>query len=246
MSSEEIVPDLTVKSASSTNILTRFPSDLLETSVDPDNDVRDAQSSEAPNVSPKTKNPKLGTVSTSEEVESFEHSIDVICSHSTPFTTDGNQDQSSTNRDIFKPIECNIDSAKSHEINQVLAKHDNKDAFNGSSSIFNSANTEDKEISQSSALATKNVHITTSTLETTNNSTELTALIVKSNEINEKPIETSSINIDNSIPSYNKLDKMKNANNSSEKRAFEEYDEKGIAFPTSNIKAEVSQDFLTI
>ena len=36
ISSEEIVPDLTVKSASSTNILERFPSDLLETSVDPD------------------------------------------------------------------------------------------------------------------------------------------------------------------------------------------------------------------
>ena len=37
--SEEIVPDLTVKSASDT-ILTRFPSDLLETSVDPDMDTR--------------------------------------------------------------------------------------------------------------------------------------------------------------------------------------------------------------
>ena len=37
--SEEIVPDLTVKSASGT-ILTRFPSDLLETSVDPDMDTK--------------------------------------------------------------------------------------------------------------------------------------------------------------------------------------------------------------
>ena len=37
--SDEIVPDLTVKSASGT-ILTRFPSDLLETSVDPDMDTK--------------------------------------------------------------------------------------------------------------------------------------------------------------------------------------------------------------
>ena len=38
--SEEIVPDLTVKSASSTR-LARFPSDLLESSVDPDLDAKD-------------------------------------------------------------------------------------------------------------------------------------------------------------------------------------------------------------
>ena len=55
MSSEEIVPDLTVKSASSTNILTRFPSDLLETSVDPDNEAKGILSSDASNL-PKTSN----------------------------------------------------------------------------------------------------------------------------------------------------------------------------------------------
>ena len=55
MSSEEIVPDLTVKSASSTNILTRFPSDLLETSVDPDNESKGILSSDTSNL-PKTSN----------------------------------------------------------------------------------------------------------------------------------------------------------------------------------------------
>ena len=57
ISSEEIVPDLTVKSASSTNILERFPSDLLETSVDPDIGNKNTHS-----------NSETGTITTSDGI----------------------------------------------------------------------------------------------------------------------------------------------------------------------------------
>ena len=75
MSSEEIVPDLTVKSASSTNILTRFPSDLLETSVDPDNESKGILSSDASNL-PKTSNhTEIDIPSSSTKFESSDPSI---------------------------------------------------------------------------------------------------------------------------------------------------------------------------
>ena len=75
MSSEEIVPDLTVKSASSTNILTRFPSDLLETSVDPDNESKGILSSDASNL-PKTSNhSEIDIPTSSTKFESSDPSI---------------------------------------------------------------------------------------------------------------------------------------------------------------------------
>ena len=72
MSSEEIVPDLTVKSASSTNILTRFPSDLLETSVDPDNESKGVLRSDASNQPKKGNHSKIDALSSSTDLESLD------------------------------------------------------------------------------------------------------------------------------------------------------------------------------
>ena len=125
MSSEEIVPDLTVKSASSTNILTRFPSDLLETSVDPDNESKGILASDASNL-PKTSN----------------HSEIDILSSSTKFeSTDLSIPGSDKKISDEKTIE------RTTELNEKMEEEVSKKAIHISSSTLESLNSDSMQIS---------------------------------------------------------------------------------------------------
>ena len=194
ISSEEIVPDLTVKSASSTNILTRFPSDLLETSVDPDNDIKISIPSDTSKSS--NKNPKLAGMSTSEELESLEQNLDVIDSHQNQFDLDCKQEHDITKEDVLKPI----DSTKSHEINSVFESKDRSETLNAPTDSL--INTEHQIIRKAEIVSTRNVHVTTSTLESINHSTNLDSSLKKTEETTTKLTETDNYTRSSLFPQY--------------------------------------------
>jgi hypothetical protein len=235
ISSEEIVPDLTVKSASSTNILTRFPSDLLETSVDPDNDTKISLTSDSPKLVSSNENLKL--VSTSEELESFNQNVDVIDSNQNQFDLHGKQQHNVRKEDGFKPT---TDSAKSLEINSVFESKDRVETLNAS--LGNSINTEHQVIRKADVVPTENVHVTTSTLTTTNHSVNIVPSLKKNKELKEKHIKNDN-NASSSLMSLpNQHVKMEEIGNSSTKTSFERKQEQHVSEkPSFDLTKEVNK-----
>ena len=223
ISSEEIVPDLTVKSASSTNILTRFPSDLLETSVDPDNDTKVSLTSDSPKLASSNKNPKLGTVSTSEELESFDQNLDVIDSNQNQFDLHSKQQHGITREDGFKPK----DSAKSHEINSVFESKDRVGTLNAS--LGNSINTEHQVIRKDDVVPSENIHVTKSTLKTTNHSVNIVPSLKKNREIKENYIEHDNNATSSLMSLSNQHVDIEEVGNSSTKTSIEEKQEQHVS-----------------
>ena len=115
LTSEEIVPDLTVKSASSTNILTRFPSDLLETSVDPDNDAKGVLSSDTSDLAKACNPSKLDAPTSSTELESLDHGITGVENQVTEKNANDNKEEFENSEDeiINKVIHINPSTLES-------------------------------------------------------------------------------------------------------------------------------------
>ena len=156
ISSEEIVPDLTVKSASSTNILERFPSDLLETSVDPDIGNKNTHS-----------NSETGTITTSDGMVTNvkKTSVDEQDCQSS-FVNDRNQIEIISRGDQ-KESHCLTSStaaeqtSDSHDKNNLIARCDPIKELDDALSLRNS-NVEDQSINKSIKSDFHNVNITKS------------------------------------------------------------------------------------
>ena len=154
ISSEEIVPDLTVKSASSTNILERFPSDLLETSVDPDIGNKNTHSiSETGTITTsdgKVQNVKKTSVDEQDRQSSFVNDRNQI-----PIIYQGDQKESH----CLTSSTAAEQTSHSHDNNNLIARSDPIKEQNDALTTSNS-NGEDQSINKSIKSDPHNVNIT--------------------------------------------------------------------------------------
>ena len=153
------MPDLTVKSASSTNILERFPSDLLETSVDPDIDNKNTYSySETATITTSD-----GTVKNVKKASVDEQDPKT---RQRAFVNDRNQ-ISIISRGDQKESHCLTSStaaqqtSHSHDNNNLIARCDPIKELDDALSHSNS-NVEDQSINKSIKSDLYNVNITKS------------------------------------------------------------------------------------
>ena len=203
--------------------------------MDPDNDTKVSVNSDSPKLASSNKNPKIGLVSTSEELKSFDQNKDVIDSNQHQFDLHGKQQYSVTKEDGFKPK----DSAKSHKINSVLESKDRVETLN--MSLGNSINTEHQVLRKDDVVPTENVHVTTSTLETTNHLVNIAPSLKKNKDIKENYIEHDN-NARSSLMSVsNQHVNMEEVGNSTTKGSFEEKVEQHVSVkPSCDLTKEVN------
>lgn len=147
--------------------MTRFPSDLLETSVDPDNDIKDIPSSDIP---PST------------EIKSFKPTLS-----QNKYETQ----QDSKRENSLRTIECAKNNARLHEVDLTLQHKHQRNPLLSTSSLLNQMHPEDQLINLEKVLDSKTFHITTSTLETAN-STEITSSLEISKEKEDQLCEVGN------------------------------------------------------
>ena len=175
ISSEEIVPDLTVKSASSTNILARFPSDLLETSVDPDIDIKNTPSSDQP--APNETNSHL--FQSTKDFEFLEQNLNPILAPIDRLEASKYQSKGIEIENSMRTIEGTTDSERRIPDDFIQKDKDGNASLPTASSISNQMQSKYEGENLEKMLETKEFNVTKSTLETGNSSDTLCSLEMK-------------------------------------------------------------------
>ena len=172
--------------------MTRFPSDLLETSVDPDTDIKDTLSSDIPPFEAADINPQSFKRTTSKECQSLKQNTNLGAFQVNQLGPNKYEAQEIETEHSVRTIECATDSARFREADLTLLHTDKREPLSTASGLLNQTHrSEDQLINLENVFDTKTFHVTRSTLETAN-STEIPSSLDISKEEEDQSYESGN------------------------------------------------------
>ena len=203
----------------------RFPSDLLETSVDPDTDVKDnSVLADQDKISSTNVKHKLGSVTSIELESTFDQNLDVIDDHLHQPTSDTQHETQLIEKEeaTRTTIKSCTDSEKSHEkITHDFSSNEKTEAL---SDVYTKhdyiKSTEDELVENVKCAGNSNIYITTNTKDITNLN-ETQACLIKQNTSKETYLPNGRKDGDVLLTSSKKIIDMDISRNSSSLTNYE-------------------------